>query len=102
MSVKELNEAGFEEAISADKVVVVDFYANWCGPCKMLKPILEEVSAEGHTVYSVDVDNNKDLASKFQISSIPTVLLFKNGKQIDQFVGIKDKEDITALISQHA
>ncbi|MCH9616959.1 MAG: Thioredoxin [Chlamydiia bacterium] len=102
MSVKELNQSEFEEAIGADEVVVVDFYAEWCGPCKMLKPILEEVSNENVTVYSVNVDENKDLSTKYQISSIPTVLLFKGGKQIDQFVGLKEKEEILALVKGHA
>jgi len=101
MAVQELNEAGFEEAIKSPNVVIVDFYADWCGPCKMLKPILEEVSSEGVTVYSVNVDHNKELASKFQVSSIPTVLLFKGGNQVDQFVGVQEKEDIMALVGKH-
>jgi thioredoxin 1 len=101
MSVKELNQSEFEKAVAADEVVVVDFYAEWCGPCKMLKPILEEVSNESVTVYSVNVDDNKDLSTKYQISSIPTVLLFKAGKQIDQFVGLKDKDEILELVAKN-
>ena len=81
-------------------VVIVDFYAEWCGPCKMLKPILEEVSSEGVTVYSVNVDDNKELAQAHQVSSIPTVLLFKDGKQVDMFVGVKEKEDIMGLVAK--
>lgn len=102
MAVKELNQSEFEKAVGADEVVIVDFYANWCGPCKMLKPIMEEVSSEGITVYSVNVDENKELASKFQISSIPAVILFKSGKQVDSFVGLKEKEDIVELAKKHA
>ena len=101
MAVKELNQSEFEEATSSKEVVVVDFYANWCGPCKMLKPILEEVSTEGITVYSVNVDENKELAQQFQISSIPAVILFKDGKQVDSFVGLKEKEDIIELVKKH-
>ncbi|MCH9621223.1 MAG: Thioredoxin [Chlamydiia bacterium] len=100
MAVQELNQEGFEQAVKSEIVVVVDFYAEWCGPCKMLKPILEEVSSEGVIVYSVNVDDNKELAAKYQVSSIPTVLLFKGGKQVDQFVGVKEKEDIMALVSK--
>lgn len=101
MSVIELNQSGFEKAVSAEEVVVVDFYADWCGPCKMLKPILEEVSNDNVIVYSVNVDDNKDLSSKYQISSIPTVLLFKAGKQVDQFVGLKDKDEIIELVNKN-
>ncbi|MCH9811383.1 thioredoxin [bacterium] len=101
MAVKELNQSEFEAATKSSEVVVVDFYAEWCGPCKMLKPILEEVSAEGITVYSVNVDENKELAQKFQISSIPAVILFKDGKQVDSFVGLKEKEDIVELVKKH-
>lgn len=101
MTVKELNQADFEKAINAKEVVIVDFFAEWCGPCKTLKPILEEVSAQGITVYSVNVDENKELASKFQISSIPAVLYFKDGKKVDEFVGIKDTDDIVAMAKKH-
>jgi thioredoxin 1 len=100
MAVKELNEAGFEEAIKTGNVVIIDFHAEWCGPCKMLKPIMEEVSSEGVAVYSVDVDGNKGLAQKYQVSSIPTVLLFKDGKQVDMFVGVKEKEDIMEMVTK--
>jgi thioredoxin 1 len=102
MSVKELNEASFEKAINADAVVVVDFYADWCGPCKMLKPVLDELSNAGHTIYSVNVDESKELAIKYHISSIPTVLFFKKGKQVDQFVGLKDDSEIEEMIKKHS
>jgi thioredoxin 1 len=102
MSVKELNEASFEKAINADKVVVVDFYADWCGPCKMLKPVLDELSNAGHNIYSVNVDESKELAIKYHISSIPTVLFFKKGKQVDQFVGLKDDSEIEEIINKHS
>jgi thioredoxin 1 len=102
MAVQDLNESNFEEAINSDQVVIVDFHAEWCGPCKTLGPIMEEVSNEGIKVCAVDVDTNKDLAGKFSVSSIPTVLFFKNGKQIDQFVGVKEKEDIVAMATSHA
>ena len=102
MGVKELNETNFKEAVNSDKVVVVDFYADWCGPCKMLKPVLEELSNAGHAIYSVNVDDNKDLATKYHISSIPTVLFFKNGKVVDEFVGLREEEEIQDMIKSHS
>jgi len=102
MNVKELHEKEFDKAVSTKKVVIIDFYANWCGPCKRLKPILEEVAEEGVIVYSVDVDHNRELASRFDVSSIPTVLLFKDGKQVDMFVGLKDKDEILELVEDHS
>jgi thioredoxin 1 len=101
MTVKELNESSFSEAIQSNKVVIVDFFAHWCGPCKTLSPILEEVSNEGFSVFSVDVDENRDLSQKFSVSSIPTVLFFKNGKKVDSFVGVREKEDIIDMANSH-
>ncbi len=101
MTVKELNESSFSEAIQSNKVVIIDFFAHWCGPCKTLSPILEEVSNEGFSVFSVDVDENRDLSQKFSVSSIPTVLFFKNGKKVDSFVGVREKEDIIDMANSH-
>jgi len=102
MTVKELNESDFKHAIQSKKVVIVDFYAHWCGPCKTLGPIMEEVSSEGYTVYSVDVDENRALAQAYSVSSIPTVLFFKEGKKVDQFVGVREKEDIIEMAQSHS
>ena len=102
MAVKEINKAEFEKSVGIDKVSLVDFYADWCGPCKTLKPVLEEVSEEGVTVYSVNVDNDKELAQEHQISSIPAVFVFKGGKKVDEFVGVKDKEEIMEIVKKHS
>ncbi|MEC7905706.1 MAG: thioredoxin [Verrucomicrobiota bacterium] len=93
-----LNEQTFNEAISAaDVPVLVDFWAPWCGPCKAIAPILEELAGEldGKVQISkVNVDENGTVAAKYNIRAIPTLLLFKGGQLIDQFVGMVGKDDL--------
>ncbi len=96
--VTKLTEKEFH-LVEESKVAVVDFFATWCGPCKMLGPVLEEVSNEMDgkvNFFKTDVDENMGLASKFQVSNIPAVGLFKDGKLVDMSVGFQPKE---ALIS---
>ncbi len=91
----------FNEIINSDTPVLIDFFATWCGPCKMLSPILESVKKEmGDTVkiIKIDVDNNAALASKYQVRGVPTMLLFKNGKQLWRGSGVLQKDEIVNII----
>ena len=90
------------EVVNSDIPVLVDFWAPWCGPCKMIGPIIEELAGEfGDKVKigKVNVDNNQDLAAKFGIRGIPTVMLFKGGESINSFVGLRPKEDLAAALN---
>lgn len=91
------------EVLESNSLVIVDFYADWCGPCQMLKPLLEEISSERSDVkiVKVNVDNARELAIKFGIFSIPTVLFFKEGNLVDKFVGYISKDAINKLIDKN-
>ena len=100
-----LNEQTFSEAIStADVPILVDFWAPWCGPCKAIAPILEELAGEldGKVLISkVNVDENGTIAAKYNIRAIPTLLLFTGGELIDQFVGMVGKDDLKTKLQAH-
>jgi len=101
MSVIKVNEENFErEVLQSDKTVLVDFYADWCGPCKMLSPIVDEVANEVNDVKvcKVNIDEARDLAIKFDIMSIPTLLVFKNGNVVNSSLGLVSKAKIMDLI----
>ena len=93
----EINKENFDIEIKTDGIVIVDFFATWCGPCQMLSPILEELSTT-YKVCKVNVDENQELAREYGIMSIPTVFIYKDGKQINKFIGYKTKEEIEKLI----
>jgi len=101
---KAITKEEFDNIISnsGDKIIIVDFAAEWCGPCKTLGPILDTVAQENPDVQvvKVDVDENSDLSVEYGIRSIPTVFIFKSGELVNKFVGVKSKEEITNLISQ--
>ncbi|TDI65666.1 MAG: thioredoxin [Bacteroidetes bacterium] len=90
----EITDANFEEIIASDKPVLIDFWAEWCGPCKMIGPLVEELAAEyeGKAVIGkVDVDSNPAVSAKFGIRSIPTLLVFKGGEVVDKQIGAVSK-----------
>lgn len=105
MSEAIINKSNFEnEVINADKPVLLDFYADWCGPCKMLSPVLSEIAdeyADVIRVAKVNVDDEPELAMKFKVSSIPMLVLFKNGKIVSTSVGYRPKDEILNELKQY-
>ena len=95
----EINKENFDKEIKTDGIVIVDFFATWCGPCQMLSPILEELSTT-YKVCKVNVDENQELSREYGIMSIPTVFIYKDGKQINKFIGYKTKEEIEKLLKE--
>lgn len=96
------NEDNFEdEVINSDKTTIVDFYADWCGPCKMMSPVIDKIAEENVEkikVGKVNVDDNQELAMKYNVMSIPTILVFKNGKLEKTFIGVTSKSEIEEAI----
>jgi len=96
-----LNEENFRESIK-EGVVLVDFFAEWCGPCKMLGPILEDVAKQTKgkaQVAKLDIDKAQQITSDFGVTSVPTLILFKNGEEVDRVVGLKDADSLATLIN---
>ena len=101
----EVTDANFDtEVLKSDKPVLVDFWAVWCGPCKMIAPAVEEIAMEYDgklKVGKLDVDNNQQVSMKFGIRSIPTLLIFKSGRVVDQLVGAVPKRTLVEKITKH-
>ena len=99
MTIKVTNN-NIDNLISNNDITLIDFYADWCGPCKALSPIIDEIANnERHiTVGKVNVEEEKDLANKYRVRSIPTMVIFKNGKEVNRLVGFLPKEEILSKI----
>ena len=97
-------KSNFSEIIKDEKPILVDFHADWCGPCKTLAPILKEVKAElgeGVKIVKIDVDKNQELAGKYQVRGVPTMMLFKSGQQLWRQSGVLQKAEIIEVINSH-
>ena len=98
------NMKSFNEQIHSTKPVLVDFYAEWCGPCKMMKPILLDVAermGDGINILSIDVDKEKELAVQYRIQSVPTLIIYKNGKQLWRQSGLISANALTKLLKEY-
>lgn len=97
--------SNFSEIINKELPVLVDFFATWCGPCQTLSPILKQVKDElgdSISILKIDIDKNPAIATQFQVRGVPTMLLFKNGKQIWRQSGVLSKNDLISVIKQHS
>lgn len=101
MSILKVNDKNFEEEVlKSEKTVLVDFYADWCGPCKMLSPIVDEVAEEKEDIkfVKINVDESQETAFKYQIMSIPTLVVIQNGNEVKRSVGLIDKSEILEML----
>ena len=99
----EITKDIFNETITKNKFALIDFWAEWCGPCQLISPIIEELSQELEdvTVGKVNIESEPELTSEFSVRSIPTILLFKDGKPVDKVVGSTTKQNLINLIEKH-
>ena len=101
MSVLKINNENFRsEVLQSEKVVLLDFYADWCGPCRMLGPIIDEIAAENPNIKvgKANVDENMELANQFKVVSIPLLVVIKDGEVVNKSLGVSPKEEILALL----
>ncbi|HCW7790483.1 TPA: thioredoxin [Staphylococcus aureus] len=103
MAIVKVTDADFDSKVESG-VQLVDFWATWCGPCKMIAPVLEELAAdyEGKAdILKLDVDENPSIAAKYEVMSIPTLIVFKDGQPVDKVVGFQPKENLAEVLDKH-
>ena len=104
MAVIHFNKDGFDKALASGQLMMVDFWASWCGPCKMAAPIIESVAGEYEgkaLVGKVNTDDEQELAVRYEVMSIPTVIFFKNGKEVDRKVGVMPGDSYKAVLASY-
>lgn len=99
---KELKEKDFDKTIKSKKLSVIDFFATWCMPCRMLKPILEKVeeNVKDANFYSLDIDENAEIAKRYRVFSVPTVICFMNGEIVDSLVGLNNYDEVIEFVTR--
>ena len=97
-----MDAVDFEEIINSDELTIVDFSASWCMPCRMLAPILEQVANKMSHIgfYNIDIDENEDIAKRYRIFSVPTIMAFRSGKIIDSLVGLNSYDEVLAFVKR--
>jgi thioredoxin 1 len=102
MAVIKVSKENFKDVVSTEKPVLIDFYADWCGPCKMLSPVVDEIAEENpqFVVGKVNVDEEEELAMEFGVMSIPTLIIFKNGNVSEKLVGVRPKNSIVEALEK--
>lgn len=101
--IKHLDDSNFDSTIQ-DGVTLVDFYADWCGPCRMIAPIIEEIATEMSgkvTVAKLDIESAQNTTAKLNVTSIPTIIIFKGGEEVNRVVGVRDKNALMELINEN-
>lgn len=98
MPVLSIDDSKFQSTLEENEVVLVDFYADWCGPCKMIAPVLEELGNEGHVIAKINVDTSPNTPKSFGVTSIPTLIVFKNGELVNKHIGFAAKPQIEELL----
>lgn len=101
MAVEHITQDNFDQTVSSAETVLVDFFATWCGPCKMLAPVLDSIAEtlpETRKIVKIDVDENMEIARKYGVMSIPTLVLFKNGQAAQRLVGVRPEDELRELL----
>jgi thioredoxin 1 len=102
MALKHVNAAEFDTVIHSGDKVLVDFFATWCGPCKFIAPVLEELGEElapGQQIVKLDIDENPQVANAYQVTAVPTMILFQDGREVNRLIGVRGEDEIAGLFA---